>query len=188
MHKGFTLLELLIVIGIMAILVTAATIVLNPAELLKQARDSQRLSDLDAIKTAIALHLATGNIPDVYFGATGTIAKCTVATTSPFTATGNGCGSGLATSSRIVTGGGWVAVNLTDVPGGVAPLGVLPMDPTNAGDYLYAYAANDSTNVFEINTRMESAKYGSGTANKMSNTNDGGSNDNWYEIGTSLTL
>ncbi|MEK7593225.1 MAG: type II secretion system protein [Patescibacteria group bacterium] len=189
MKKGFTLLELLIVIGIMAVLVTAATIVLNPAELLKQARDAQRLSDLDAIKTAIALHLATAASPDVNFGLIGLVVKCTVATTSPFTGTGNGCGSGLATSSRVVTGGGWVAVNLTDVAGGVAPLGVLPIDPVaNNADYQYAYAGNDTTNVFEINTRMESTKYGSGTMNKMLNVNDGGSNDNWYEVGTSLTL
>ena len=186
MKKGFTLLELLIVIGIMAILATAATVVLNPAELLRQARDSQRMSDLDAIKTAIALHLATGNIPDVNFGFTGTRSQCMVATTtSPFTATGNGCaGAGSPVALRTVAGAGWVNVNLIDVSGSVSPLGVLPTDPTNLPDYQYAYASNDTTNVFEINTRLESAKYSS----RMLNTNDGGSNDTWYETGTSLTL
>lgn len=39
-RKGFTLIELLIVIGILAVLATAVIMVLNPAELLKQARDS----------------------------------------------------------------------------------------------------------------------------------------------------
>jgi len=43
--KGFTLLELLIVIGILAILSTTVVLVINPAELLKKARDSQRISE-----------------------------------------------------------------------------------------------------------------------------------------------
>ncbi|MFA6494844.1 MAG: type II secretion system protein, partial [Candidatus Paceibacterota bacterium] len=40
--KSFTLIELLIVIGILAILVAAIVITLNPAQLLAQARDSKR--------------------------------------------------------------------------------------------------------------------------------------------------
>ena len=44
--KGFTLLELLIVIGILGVLSVALVFVLNPAESLKKARDSQRMSDL----------------------------------------------------------------------------------------------------------------------------------------------
>ena len=55
MKKGFTLLELLIVIGILAILATVLIAVINPAELLRRARDTQRLSDLDALRSAISL-------------------------------------------------------------------------------------------------------------------------------------
>ena len=44
--KGFTLIELLIVIAIIAILAVVVVLVLNPAELLRQSRDSQRLSDI----------------------------------------------------------------------------------------------------------------------------------------------
>jgi prepilin-type N-terminal cleavage/methylation domain-containing protein len=46
---GFTLIELLIVIGILAILATVVVLVLNPTEMFKQARDSQRLSETDAL-------------------------------------------------------------------------------------------------------------------------------------------
>ena len=56
--KGFTLIELLIVITILAILATAVALVLNPAELLKQGRDSTRLSDLAVIQSALALYVA----------------------------------------------------------------------------------------------------------------------------------
>ena len=41
-RKGFTLLELLIVIAIIAILSVVLVIVLNPAETLRKSRDAQR--------------------------------------------------------------------------------------------------------------------------------------------------
>ncbi|KKU14411.1 MAG: hypothetical protein UX23_C0018G0001, partial [Parcubacteria group bacterium GW2011_GWB1_45_9] len=53
MKKGFTLIELLIVIGLLAILSTVAVLVINPAELLRQARDSQRVSDLGTVHSAL---------------------------------------------------------------------------------------------------------------------------------------
>lgn len=52
--KGFTLLELLIVIAILAVLASVTVIVINPAELLARARDSQRMGDIAAINTALS--------------------------------------------------------------------------------------------------------------------------------------
>src|SRR5437867_2269882 len=62
-HKGFTLLELLIVIAIIAILSAVTVIVLNPAEMLRKARDSRRISDMSNIRTAIAIWLTTTSTP-----------------------------------------------------------------------------------------------------------------------------
>src|SRR6266568_791695 len=53
---GFTLIELLIVIALVAILSVVVILYVNPAELLKQARDSNRLSDLSTLQNAIALY------------------------------------------------------------------------------------------------------------------------------------
>ena len=50
---SFTLVELLIVIAILAVLAAAVVIVLNPAELLAQARDSQRITDMKTLKDSI---------------------------------------------------------------------------------------------------------------------------------------
>ncbi len=53
--RGFTLLELLIVIAIIAILSAILIFVLNPAETLRKGRDSQRFSDQKTVHRAIAL-------------------------------------------------------------------------------------------------------------------------------------
>lgn len=67
--RGFTLLELIIVIAILAILSVAVVLVINPAETLKRARDSQRLSDMSAIKSAIGLYLSDKTGPQLDNGA-----------------------------------------------------------------------------------------------------------------------
>lgn len=51
-QRGFTLIELLVVIAIIAILAALILAALNSAQ--KGARDSQRLSDLNQYKTALA--------------------------------------------------------------------------------------------------------------------------------------
>lgn len=63
--RGFTLLELIIVIAILAILSVAVVLVINPAETLRRARDSQRLSDLSAVKSAIGLYMTDVTGPDL---------------------------------------------------------------------------------------------------------------------------
>lgn len=61
-QKGFTLIELLVVIAIIAILAALILAALGSAQ--KGARDSQRLNDLNQIKTAASSYQAdTGNWP-----------------------------------------------------------------------------------------------------------------------------
>src|SRR4030042_2430131 len=108
MRKGFTLIELVIVIGILAILAAVVILVLNPAQLLAQARDSQRLSDLGSIKSAIALYLVSANTPSIGAGPTCTTALCS---------TGGPFGSETITSSTIVTGAGWAPIALSETGG-----------------------------------------------------------------------
>ena len=64
-EKGFTLLELLIVIAIIAILSIALVFMLNPAETLKKARDAQRISDLKSVKTALGIMLTASSTPSL---------------------------------------------------------------------------------------------------------------------------
>ena len=56
--RGFTLIELLIVIAIIAILAIIVILALNPAQLFQQSRDSDRLSDLPTMSTAVGAYMA----------------------------------------------------------------------------------------------------------------------------------
>jgi len=168
MRKGFTLIELLIVIGIISILATAVVLVLNPAQLLAQARDSTRISDMGSIKSAIGLYLATATSPAVTAEA-----RSTASSTCAFTT----CVVPLAAALQDTDGTGWVAINLSNTTGGSA-LSVLPLDPTNTATYQYAYKGDATDLTFELDATLESIKYSG-----MKDT-DGGNSPVYYEVGT----
>ncbi|MDO8464445.1 MAG: type II secretion system protein, partial [Gallionella sp.] len=131
MKKGFTLIELLIVIAILAILATVTLLVLNPAQMFAQARDSQRISDLNTIKSAVALYMSTVTTPYLSDTAgTGCLTRTwgTIGSTTPFTSQHASFLGSVATTTVGI--GGWVPVALADTAGG-SPISSLPLDPVS---------------------------------------------------------
>jgi len=179
-NKGFTLIELLIVIGIIAILAAVTLVVLNPAEMLRKARDSQRIQDLDSLGSAISLYLAEVESPTLDGGggncrnAGGGIANSSVWCSN------SSAGCDVNSDSRAVDGSGWVPINFTTLSAG-APFGALPVDPTNNASYYYAYACDDEYMTFELNAILESTYY---KDTKDYDAKDGGDNDSRYEKGS----
>lgn len=213
--QGFTLLELLIVIAILAILSVTLVLVLNPAESLRKSRDTQRMSDLATLKTALGLYLTNTSSP-VLGGADNTACKdaaWNVAQDKIFYSYPNdglvisdmtldgvtfttGGPSQVATANLgLTSGGGWIPVNLNDLAGG-APISNYPVDPTNTianvagvanADLVYRYACHADNLTFEIDARLESTEFAvTAATNKM--TRDGGNNANLYEVGTKLDI
>jgi prepilin-type N-terminal cleavage/methylation domain-containing protein len=197
-NKGFTLIELLVVIAIIAILMVTVVITLNPGQLMAQARDSNRLSDLSTLKTAINLYLADVSTTTP-IGNPGT---CYMATSSNggTAPTGNWCvawfGSSATTSvigSRAISNNGWLPINFSLISSG-APFSQLPIDPVDSygvgtstsTSLMYTYAVS-STSIFKLDAHMESTKFKQGGSNDVC-SNDGGIDPYSYETGPGVGL
>ncbi len=191
LEKGFTLVELLIVIGILAILSVAVVVVLNPAELIKQSRDSSRMSDFAAISTAMSLYTIdqpggfTGSSSIVYVSIPDTSNTC-ANLGLPTLPTGYSYACSSTSTYRKVDGTGWMPLSLSSMATG-APFSVLPIDPVNTTSSGNYYTYTPSGQKYEVATPFESAKYKlGGSADRASM--DGGIYTGLYESGSSLTL
>ncbi|MBC7836268.1 prepilin-type N-terminal cleavage/methylation domain-containing protein, partial [Acetobacteraceae bacterium] len=88
--KGFTLIEILIVIGIIAILAAIVIIAINPAKQFAQARNTQRESGINSILNAIGQRMADNK--GVFEGTFDTNKHCDQIPTGP-TAISNSMGN-----------------------------------------------------------------------------------------------
>ncbi len=127
--KGFTLLEILLVVGIIAILAGIVIVAINPSKQLATVRNTERKSDIKQINNAITQFY----IDNAYYPASTTIT----------TTLKEICDTGTATSSATCGD----LVNLTElVP---TYLVAIPVDPSGASSTLAfipkAYAATGGT-------------------------------------------
>lgn len=202
-QKGFTLIELLVVIAIISVLAVVVILTLNPAELIKQSRDSNRISDLNTMKSAISLYLADTASSTGLVGSSTTInlwTTCFISQDVQGTnaSSGTNCSwfsatpaiviiaSTTSASRRNVDSSGWIPVPFTTISSG-APVGNLPIDPLgNNKNSFYSYRASTTASAFKLAGRLESAKYQNLGASDAAST-DGGNSVIDYETGSTLT-
>lgn len=166
--KGFTLVELLIVIAIIAILAAVVVLIVNPVELTRRGRDAARLSDLANLQQAINVAIQEAS------AAAYTYIACASDTNQ--TCTGNS-----VANTRVTDGTGWVGVNLAAQKSVTVP--TLPIDPTNtagANGFHYTYCGDNSE--WKVLANLESEQQ------KPKENADGGTEVTYYEIGSKLDL
>jgi prepilin-type N-terminal cleavage/methylation domain-containing protein len=162
-RRAFTLIELLVVIAIIAILAVVVVLTLNPANLLAQARDANRVSDLHTISSAIGLYQE-----DIAGGSIGSSSVIYVSIPSASSTCGNldlptlpsgytyHCSS--SADYRKTNSSGWLPIDFQAISYG-APFGALPVDPVNqtSSGLYYTYETNGSQ--YALTAGAQSQKY-----------------------------
>jgi len=185
---GFTLVELLIVMGVLSVLSILVILILNPAELLAKGRDTRRNSDIDNINRALDVYdsqggdFSTTQANIVYISLPDSSSTCASYTNLPPLPPGPPTWSyRCATSANLrkTDGNGWIPLNFTQISGLSMP--VLPIDPinTDTNQLYYTYIKGS----WNLTAKMESR-----TLTQSLASTDSGTDPTRYEKGTDSKL
>lgn len=178
--RGFTLLELLLVITIIAILATVIVLILNPGETVRKSRDVQRISDLSTLKGAIIVFIGEKGGGE-YIGEGNCLPSDPCVSLLDTSSLPNGHSETDPGHSPKELDYGWIPISFSSLSS--PPISSLPIDPINSGSFYYRYATDGKD--FILDAKMESKYYLNEV--KLSET-DGGRCSTSYEVGTDLTL
>ena len=189
--SGFTLLELLIIIGIIAIVGVIVMLIVNPAEMFSQSRDTRRMVDLKNIDSAMRLarqdSVFMGNPNTVYISvpdpallgnATSSCPNMGLPPLDPSWKYNCVSQDNLAKN----TGAGWIPINFSSLGVG-SPFASLPIDPENTtSSWRYYRYITDSKGKYIAVSGLYSDKF------KPEAAKDGGGDSEKFEVGTNMSL
>jgi len=165
-------------------------IAINPAEILKRARDTKRINDLSNLHELIQLANSEGllnsticNGTNIYISLPSSIDLSNI----------NNLPSGFSwvqvseDNLRKSDSTGWIPINVSDISGFSMP--TLPVDPQNTlNDNLYYTFYCNPQQEYILTSYMESKTFGP-KGNENSKTNkDGGPDPYLYEVGSNLFI
>jgi len=160
MKRGFTLVELLIVIGILVVLGVVVVLILNPAQIFKESRDAKRVNDLASLNNAIRVAASLGLDDDVvidivYISLPSDNADCSDLTLPDIAPLTYQCVP--EADVRNIDGTGWVPIDFTQLSTAGVSLPTIPIDPVNTDTSGLYYTYQKGS--WLVSTLMESLKY-----------------------------
>lgn len=174
--RGFTLVEVLIVLAVIAVLAIVVVLTLNPAQLFTQSRDANRVAGIATLDKSVSLYYSTAmSNPAAMFMGTSSIVYVSIPDPTATSTAGTNCaGLGIASGTvtfhcaapstyRNVNGTGWIPINFTTIPGG-SSLSALPVDPINtiSSNEFFVYET-DGVGGYELMSNPETTKFASDT-------------------------
>lgn len=129
-RRGFTLVELIVVIMVLGLLYSFIVISIKPDDVKMKGRDSVRISDINKLAAAIDLYIADNGVPPDLANAT----RLSVAAV----------GAGPVASSN---SSGWIGADISRY------VENLPLDPINQSPYFYRYRHNSVK--YEVDALLE---------------------------------
>lgn len=193
-EKGFTLVELLIVLALIAVLAAILIVIIKPGQIFIRARDSQRIGDLRNLQSAIDTYLAEmavnpglkwterDSCNNIFFSVSGTLPP-TGWPAMPSGKTASG------TTSTAANGTGWLPLNFGAVP--LLGLDKLPLDPRNGIQgtingtttvFAYSFACETDFS-YELAAKLEGPTSTMANDGGNRNCDTAGSVDCLYEAG-----
>jgi prepilin-type N-terminal cleavage/methylation domain-containing protein len=216
MRKGFTLIELIVVLAIIGVLVGILIAVLKPASMFARLRDSQRIADLNTLSKAIDMYITvfSQDTSKITMTASGTVVR-EASSTNNITLTGllNGCiegatptifysaiSAGSVTSQPISGAGGtFVAIRATSSKN-VDGTGWIPVPLKDAAEVGLTTLPVDPRNsdtitsnpslyyTYACKTDFSYELNAKLEINTTSASTDGGDNNILYEVGPNRNL
>lgn len=181
MYAGFTLVEFLITFGIIVVISSVILFVVNPVELMREARDAGRVSGISEIERSIRIFklqnpsAPLGQENKIYVSLPSPNSNCSGAGL-PVAPSGFSYVCSTQSNYRRTDGTGWLPLSLAGT------IGDVPADPINSGPKGYYFAFVTRGTTYYLSAGVESEEF------KAKASADGGSFVTRLEFGTDPAL